>query len=96
MSEKIFKADKVHSGQYRRYSDSYYIWNVTTNASKEETLEWCFQNLHKRVPDYEEWHKNTMYGGERWNDLGYYFAGYYKMHFIPEGFQFRVCEPYCD
>lgn len=97
MSEKKFEATLVHSGQYRRYDDFYREWEIKTDASAEETLEWCFENLCKRrIPESAEWHKNVRYGGEKSGDMGYYFAGYYTMHPIPEGFYFKVCEPYCD
>ena len=51
----MFKAKQVHSGQYKPYGDSYDVWEVKTDRSKEETLDWCFKNLHKRrVPEKAE------------------------------------------
>lgn len=97
-----FSAVQVHCGQYRPYGDFFRVWDVTTAASEAETLEWCFNNLYKRrVPREAEWHANTRYGGEKWGDMDYHFAGYYKMAPIQVesariGFRFTICEPFAD
>ena len=63
----------------------------------EETLGYCFENLHKhRCPEYAEWHKNTVYGGAKSGDMGYHFGGYYTLIAIDGGFSFSVCFPYAD
>ena len=93
----MIEAKEVHYGQYKKYGDSYLVWEITTDMGQEETVEWCFQNLHKRrVPESAEWHKNIRIGGEKSGDYGYYFAGYYKVEKIDGGFRFTVCKPYTD
>lgn len=93
----MFEAKMVHCGQYKRYGDFYREWEIRTDRSEEETVEWCFENLYKRrVPRYSEWRKNIQYGGARWHDAGYYFAGHYSIHPIDGGFKFTICEPYAD
>ena len=93
----MFETKQVHSGQYKPYGDSFYVWEVKTNRSKEETVEWCLQNLCKRrVPESAEWHKNIQYGGAKSGDMGYYFGGYYSIKTIDGGFEFTVCTPYAD
>ena len=97
MNGRKFIAKPVFSGQYRKYNDYLRVWEIETDADQETTLEWCFENVYrKRIPEKREWHKNTMYGGEKWGDMNYHFNGWYEMHPIPEGFRFTVCEPYCD
>lgn len=92
-----FIAKPVHSGQYQRYGDYFRVWDITTDADQETTLEWCFENVYRRrIPEKSEWHKNIQYGGEKSNDMKYYLDGWYEMHTIPEGFRFTVCEPYAD
>lgn len=93
----MIKAKEVHCGQYRKYDDFYRVWEIQTDMGKEEVVEWCFQNLHKRrVPESAEWHKNIRIGGEKSGDYRYYFMGYYKIEKINGGFRFTVCEPYED
>lgn len=93
----MFEAMLVHSGQYKRYGDSYSEWNVLTKRSKEETVEWCLTELlKKRIPSSEEWHSNVRYGGARSGDYDYYFGGYYDIRPVSDGFRFIVCYPYAD
>lgn len=91
------EAKQIHCGQYKRYGDFFRVWEVKTDLSKEETVEWCFENLYKRrVPHTGEWHANIRYGGPKWSDASYYFAGYYSIEPIDGGFKFTICEPYAD
>lgn len=32
----------------------------------------------------------------KFNDAGYYFAGYYSTRKFEGGFEFTICEPYAD
>lgn len=92
-----FKAKLTHCGQHRRYGDFFREWDVKTTATREETIEWCFQNLYtRRVPHATEFRKNTVYGGEKSHDMSYYFAGYYDLQETENGFKFIICEPYAD
>lgn len=93
----MFEAKQTHCGQYKRYGDFFRVWEVKTDKSKEETVDWCFENLYKkRVPESAEWHKNIQYGGAKSGDMEYYFAGYYSVKAIDGGFEFTVCTPYDD
>ena len=93
----MFKAKQIHCGQYRRYGDFYRVWEVKTDRSKKETVEWCFANIYKRrVPEQAEWRRNISDGGAHRGDMGYYFAGYYSICEIEGGFKFTICEPYAD
>lgn len=97
MNDKKFKATRTHAGQYKPYGDSFNEWDILTDATQEETVEWCFSNLYKRrVPPSAEWHANIRTGGKMSGDYGYYFAGYYDIKPIPGGFHFTICEPYAD
>lgn len=97
MNNHKYVAVPVHSGQHQRYGDFFRVWDITTDADAEKTLEWCFENVYRRrIPEKREWHKNIQYGGEKSNDMKYYFDGWYELHPIPEGFRFTVCEPYAD
>lgn len=95
---KEMEVKQIHCGQYKRYGDFFRVWEVKTdNKNKEEVLEYLFENVYKRkVPLSGEWHANVRYGGEKFNDLGYYFTGYYSLTEIDGGYKFTVCEPYAD
>lgn len=93
----MFEAKHIHSGQYKPYGDSFYVWDIMTDQSEEDTVEWCFRNFYtNRVPPYKEWKSNTSCGGKYRNDLGYYFSGYYTIEKIDGGYRFTKCEPYTD
>ena len=93
----MFTATQTHCGQYKPYGDFFRVWEISTDRSKEETVEWCFENLSKRrVPTSAEWHKNIRIDGEKSGDAGYYFAGYYAIEPIESGFKFTICEPFAD
>ena len=91
----MFKAEKIHSGQYRRYGDSFYKWAIESDLSKEQVLKKCFNELAKaEYPNYEEWLKNV--NGDMKGNLGYYFHGYYTLDETKMGYHFTVCHPYTD
>ncbi len=93
----MIEAKQTHCGQYKRYGDFFRVWNIKTDLPEEQAVEWCFQNLYPRkVPASAEWHANICYGGSKFSDAGYYFAGYYSMKEIDGGFEFSICEPYAD
>lgn len=86
---KRFEAIQTHCGPYKKYGDFFYEWEVKTECTEEETLEYCFSNLYKRrVPSSAEWHKNN----HSCTPI-YYFHGYYDLHKINGGFKFTICEP---
>ena len=93
--KKLFEAKKTHSGQYKRYGDSFYEWEITTDLPKEKVLEKCFTELAKaEYPTKEEWQKNII--NEKKGDLRYYFYGYYDLVKTNNGYNFIVCHPYTD
>lgn len=96
----MFYAEKTHSGQYKRYGDSYYEWDVRSDepTTQEEVTKWCMESLlnGKQLPEYAEWSKNIRMGGEKQYDMAYYFAGYYTMKEWEGNFHFTVCKPYTD
>jgi len=90
---------KTHSGQYKKYNDSFYEWDVITDSKDiEEVTNFCFKETEmRRVPESAEYHKNIRFGiGEKSGDASYYFDGYYKLTPSKNGFHFTVCRPYCD
>ena len=98
----MFEAKRIHSGQYRRYGDSFYEWEITTNLPKEKVLEKCFKELAKsEYPTKEEWTNNI--NNEKKDDMSYYFHGYYTfteaffdVDSDAKGYYFTVCHPYTD
>lgn len=99
----MFKAEQTHSGQYRPYGDSFYEWDIQTDETKEEVLKKCFDLLRSHgygmslsLPEKSEWKKNVRHGGPLQYDYGYYFAGYYELKKIENGYHFTVCEPFAD
>lgn len=89
---------QIHCGQYKPYGDFFRVWEVKTdNEQKEEVLKFLFENVYKRnVPPEAEWRANIRYGGEKFSDPGYYFAGYYRLDKIDGGYKFTICEPFAD
>ena len=93
----MIESKNIHSGQYKPYGDFYRVWDITTTDPKEKVLEYCFEELRKRrVPPEAEWRAAVRYGGERWNDSYYYFAGWYRLEPTENGYKFTVCEPWAD
>ena len=92
-----FEVKQTYCGQHERYGDFFREWEIKTDCTKEETLEYFFPEILKyRLPCSSEWHKNITYGGEKWGDANYYFSGYYDLQTIDGGFKFVICEPYDD
>lgn len=94
----MIEAKQTHCGQYKPYGDSFRIWNVQTDLPQDEVVKWCFEKLYygKVLPIHAEWKANIAYGAPHSSDPGYYFAGYYAIREIDGGFEFKVCEPFCD
>lgn len=93
----MIQAKQTHCGQYKRYGDFFRVWEIETDEPQDAVVEYCFSNLYKRrVPTSGEFHAAIRYGGEKWNDPGYYFAGYYNIEKTETGYTFTVCEPYAD
>lgn len=92
------KATQTHCRQYKRYGDSFYVWEIETQGeSEEEVLKFCRENLYTiDIPSSAEWHANIRYGSEKSNDMSYYFDGYYELTKTENGYKFTVCEPYTD
>lgn len=93
----MFKAIKIHSGQYRAYGDIYYEWDVETDLPEEKILDKCLKVCGgEGLPSKEDFRKNTKYGGERWGDANYYFRGYYEFIETENGYHFTICKPFAD
>lgn len=100
--EKI-EIEHIHCGQYKRYGDFFRVWKVKLHEDDiEKVRKYCLEKIYEKVvPEYEEWHKNIMYGGEKSNDASYYFTGYHKLEKKENEngknvYVFTICEPYAD
>lgn len=87
---------QIYCGQYKRYGDFFRVWEIKTDEeSKEDVLKYIRENVHKvELPSAREWSANIRYGGERANDMAYYFRGYYTLEEIEGGYKYIVTEPY--
>ena len=93
----MFEVKQTHCGQYKPYGDFFREWEITTDLPENVVIERCFDTLYKRrVPPAGEWRKNIQVGGEKHYDAGYYFAGYYSISKIENGYKFVICEPFAD
>lgn len=94
-----FKVKHIHDGQYKRYGDYFRVWEIETDCEdKEQVLDFCFTELYKkRVPSKAEWSAEIRMGsGSHAHDPYYYFAGYYTLTKIENGYEFKICEPFAD
>lgn len=82
-----YSVTPMHSGQYRRYGDSHKILHIETSASKEETLQFLKEQFGYDVPHKNDWNTSTP---------DQYFAGYYTIEQIFDGWLYDKCEPYTD
>lgn len=94
-----FKTKRTYCGQYRPYGDYFRVWEIETDCEdKEQVLDFCFTELYeKRIPPKAEWSAEIRIGsGSHAHDPAYYFAGYYKLTKIENGYEFKICEPFAD
>lgn len=71
---------ELHSGQYKPYGDSYYIWAIKTDEKDEDKLmAQCKTRFGKE-------HATTVKSVEHWwsNDLRVYFSGCCSLKKIEE------------
>lgn len=96
---EVIKTEQTHSGQYKRYGDSFYEWNITVKAgaTKEEVLAYCQEHFGKRRSK-EEWSELSV--GQYNPEV--YFGGYYELS-GPTKFEdgidmyhYTLCSPYTD
>lgn len=74
---KSFKMKVLHTGQYRPYGDLHYVYEIETDATAEETLEFCKREiLHSRDLPEEQDFFNANRNHEM--EMSEYFKGYYK------------------
>lgn len=94
----MFEAKQTNCGQYKRYVDFIRVWEIKTDLPRHEAIQRCFDELyHGRVlPSAVDFRNNTQYGGAKFRDLDYYFAGYYTTKEMDGGFEFAICEPFAD
>ena len=92
------EAKVIHCGQYKPCGDFFRVWEIKTDGeSKEEVLKYIREN----VPEYDlptsgEWSTNVRFGDEKYDDIAYYFRGYYTLEKIKGGYRYTVKEPYYD
>lgn len=80
----------THSGQKRRYGDSFYEYEVTSDLPAVEVEKVCSEKVYKAIP-HETWK------AEMWEGADKYFRNYYR--FSPRGegkFFYQVISPYTD
>lgn len=82
-----FTVKIAHSGQYFPYGDSYKVLDITTDATKEETIDFIVNELGYDVPPVEKWDRSTPEN---------YFKGYYTIFSTISGWLYTKCEPYTD
>lgn len=93
----MIKAKQIHCGQYKRYGDTFRVWDIETDETEEDVRKYCFTELYKReLPTEAVWRAEVRMGGAHFNDPGYYFRGYHKLIKTQTGYTFTVCEPFCD
>lgn len=87
--EEKFIVTHAYSGQASPYKDYLREWYIKTDATKEETIEYCFNNLYMhRLPSRSDWEK-----GIGINCPSDYWAGYYYIDTISGGYRFTICQP---
>ncbi len=91
-----FKAKFVSSGQPTPYAHRYTNFEIYTNESAEDAVEWAFECLYpRRVPEMNEWLKNI---NDPSSDISpdYYYKGYYQIFKEDYGYYFSIVEPFTD
>ena len=92
----MIEAKRIFSGQKRRYGDYIREWEIMTDVTEKEAIDWCFDHLDiKRVPSMKEWQEKQKREDGSMN-YSVYFAGYYIMQPRPGGFLFVIRNPYAD
>ena len=99
----MIQAKQVHNGQYKRYGDTFYVYEVTSDEpiTEQEVIEWSKENISEwrpaDLPGHAEWARNVSYGSPKWDDPGYYFDGYYTIKKRNKcTYEVSICRPYCD
>lgn len=90
----MIKSTLVHSGQYRRYGDSYTVYEIETDEDIEAVKEYI--KTLTNTPEEEEFLRAYREGGEHEGDYGYYFAGYHKLTKTADGYRLSICRPFTD
>ena len=89
--EYNFKVTVLQSGQQRRYGDSYFEYEVETNAVEFVVKQFCTKVLRPCKNAYTDWARNKE------KSAAEYFAGYYTFERIGDNkYRYKVTEPYCD
>ena len=81
----------THTGQYRPYGDSFYVANIVTSCKDESTVIEAMRVADSHMPKYSKKEWDAMH-----KDAGTYFAGWYQVEPIPEGWKYTECKPYTD
>lgn len=92
----MIEAKRVFTGQRKRYGEYIREWEIHTDCTEKQAVDWCFDHLGiERVPSFEDWQKERK---REDGSLKYsvFFAGYYIIQKKPWGFLFTIRMPYAD
>ena len=83
----------THSGQKRRYGDSFYEYEVTSDRPAEEVEQVCREHIHKAIPK-SEW---LIDYSKRGCSLENAFRPHYEFQKRGDGrYFYQVCRLYTD
>lgn len=86
--EYTFKVKTIRSGQPRRYADSEFEYEITSDCGLFAVKQFCINILRPKRQEYKDWNKN---------DASSYFAGYYTFEKTGDNtYRYYVKEPFCD
>ncbi len=95
----MFEYKKTHSGQYRRYDDSFDEWDIVTDIPEQAVRQACLDRFNSGtdLPSHSEWKRAICIGGPKDNDAVFYFSGWHDLHKTGDGtYHFTICRPFCD
>lgn len=82
--------------QARPYADHVWEWNVQTDRTEEETLEWCRKNL-KDAPRSETEYRDAKNKAPGFSEMMQVVCeGRYSIQPVPGGYRYTVTRDYID
>lgn len=89
--ENGFDVECTHSGQKRRYGDTFREFTVKTDKQESEVKAYCTEHVHRCSLTTEEYLKDERAGVK---DFGDHFRANYKFRKVSEGVYFyQITEP---
>lgn len=86
-----YKVDCTHSGQKRRYGDTFREFTIKTDKPESEVKEYCTNTVRACGLSTEEYLKDERAGVK---DFGDHFRANYKFRKVSEGVYFyQITEP---